>query len=296
MGAFSSKVPWRKVPWGNNEDDLQYVKDYKPAKRNIKHLRVLLYGPVGAGKSSFINSVNIIMQRRNAIPAAASAITSDKSFTKKYQTHRIQIGRGDNKKFYPFVFNDIMGVENGMDSGVCPEDIKLAMKGHVKEGYKFNPVAPLSEGDQYYKNKPSEDDKVHVLVCVLSANAPEIKDSVLQKMSSVRETAADLGIPQMAIITNIDTACPETEKDLKNVYRSTYMQDKMKKFSSAIGIPLNCMFPVKNYSYETRLKDDVDTLIISALRPMIDFGDDFIENIVEQNVEEVNQGIEDEGR
>lgn len=59
------------------------MQGYKPENNSIKHLRVLVYGPVGSGKSSFINSVSSILQGRIAIPAAASAMTSDRSFTAK---------------------------------------------------------------------------------------------------------------------------------------------------------------------------------------------------------------------
>ena len=34
------------------------------------------------------------------------------------------------------VFNDVMGLEEGTNEGVHAEDIKLAMKGRVKEGHK----------------------------------------------------------------------------------------------------------------------------------------------------------------
>ena len=53
----------------------------------------------------------------------------------------------------------------------------------------------------------------------------------------------------------------------------------MGDFSATVGISLNCIFPVKNYSQEITVKDDVDSLILSALKSMIDFGDDFIEKI-----------------
>lgn len=53
---------------------------------------------------------------------------------------------------------------------------------------------------------------------------------------------------------------------------------QMSEFSSAIGIPMNCIFPVKNYSHEISMNPDADTLILSALEKMITFGDDFIEN------------------
>ncbi|KAA8577597.1 hypothetical protein FQN60_007331, partial [Etheostoma spectabile] len=189
--------------------DLQYVKDYEPDHEDIKQIRILLYGPVGAGKSSFINSVSSVVRGRMTTPALASATTSDKSFTKKYVTHKIKKGRGQSKTYYPYVFNDVMGLEKG--DGVRAEDIKLALRGHVKEGYKFNPASALSEGDPGYNPCPSPEDKVHVLVCVLSANAAEFTDSVLQKMADIRELASDM-------------ACPETEKDLKNVYKSKHIK------------------------------------------------------------------------
>ncbi|MEQ2206357.1 hypothetical protein XENOCAPTIV_028395, partial [Xenoophorus captivus] len=91
---------------------------------------------------------------------------------------------------------------------------------------KFNPVSPLTQDDPGYNPTPSADDRIHVLVCVMSANAPQIKSSVLEKMSRVRETASDLGIPQMAMMTHIDEACGETEKNLRNVYKSKHLRKK----------------------------------------------------------------------
>ncbi|XP_069576198.1 interferon-induced protein 44-like [Brachyistius frenatus] len=271
------KQPWREVSWTDNGRDLQYVKDYQPQNEDVKHVRVLLYGPVGAGKSSFINSVSSILKGRMTVPAEASATISNQSHTKMYKTHKFQ--KESRGNFYPLVFNDIMGVEDGTGRGVKVDDIKLAMKGHVMDNYKFNPLSSLSAGDAGYNPSPSPDDRVHVLVCVCSGNASEIKDSVLQKMRDIREAASDLDIPQLAIVTKVDEACSETENDLKNVYKSKYVKKKMSELSSRLGIPLNGIFPVKNYSKEIALKEDVNTLILSALRMIIDFGDDFIDKL-----------------
>uniref|UniRef100_A0A3Q3X3X9 Interferon-induced protein 44-like n=1 Tax=Mola mola TaxID=94237 RepID=A0A3Q3X3X9_MOLML len=186
--------------------------------------------------------------------------------------------RGSPNTYYPFFFNDIMGLEE--NTGVHVEDIKLALKGHVKEGYKFNPRSTLSDGDQFYEPNPTLEDRVHVLVCVLSANVSGGDVPVLQKMTAIREAASDLGIPQVAIITNVDTACGEIENDLQNVYKSKLVKKKVSfNVSATVGIPMNCIFPVKNYSEETAINDDVDVLILNTLRCIIDFGDDFLDKI-----------------
>lgn len=59
--------------------------------------------------------------------------------------------------------------------------------------FQFNAAGPLSDANPGYNKSPSLDDRVHVLVCVLSANSAEITDSVLRKMAEVREMARDLG-------------------------------------------------------------------------------------------------------
>ncbi|XP_027880185.1 interferon-induced protein 44-like [Xiphophorus couchianus] len=271
------RTPWRETSWGgeNKQELLQYVKNFQPQNEEIQAIRVLLHGPVGAGKSSFINSVNNVLQGKMTNEALASSTTSDQSFTKKYQTYKIKKESKDN--FYPFVFNDIMGLEE--KTGVRTDDIKLALEGHVKDGYKFNPISSLSDDEPGYNSSPSISDRVHVLVCIYDANAPQMKSSVLQKMKEVREAASELGIPQLAILTHIDSACGETQKNLRNVYKSKHLKKKMGDFSSSLGIPMNCILPMKNYSHETQLNLDVDTLILSALKLMIDFGDDYADKL-----------------
>lgn len=58
-----------------------------------------------------------------------------------------------------------------------------------------------------------------------------------------------------------------------------FFNTQMEQFSATVGIPMNCIFPVKNYSEEIDINDDVDTLILSTLRRMIDFGNDSINKI-----------------
>ena len=53
----------------------------------------------------------------------------------QYETYIIY--REDQKTTCPFIFNDVMGFEQ--KKGVLVEDIKLALMGHVRDGYKVQP-------------------------------------------------------------------------------------------------------------------------------------------------------------
>ncbi|XP_039637487.1 interferon-induced protein 44-like [Perca fluviatilis] len=266
---FSFSKPWRTINWGDNQSELQYVKDYKP---QTDGLRILLHGPVGAGKSSFVNSVQSVLKGQMCRQALV-ANTSRGCFTKSYTTYKIQKGP---ETFYPFVFNDIMGLTK--DQGVSVDDVKLALKGHVKENYEFNPESTLSEKDLTFYNKhPTANDKVHVLVCVIDANTvSEMSDEIQDKIHNIRMEASKLRIPQVAILTKIDLVCPKIQNNLRNVYETVHIKNKMEELSALVGIPMNCIFPVKNYHEEINLNSDIDSLILSALRNIIDIGNDYL--------------------
>ncbi|KAL3966234.1 hypothetical protein ACER0C_030694 [Sarotherodon galilaeus] len=143
------------------ERELQLVRDYKPHK-DVQHLRIMLHGPPGAGKSSFINSVDSTLRGKIATRALADA-TSE--------------------------------------------------------------------------------------------------------------------IPQIAVITKIDEACPEVKKDIKNTYRSKHLNQLMETVNRNLGILLSCIFLVKNYHKETDTNNDVDSLILSVLKKIIDYGEDYLNDV-----------------
>lgn len=65
----------------DNQSVLQHVKDYKPPTDG-QHIRILLHGPAGAGRSSFIYSVQSVLQGRMCRQALVDK-TSSTSFTRQ---------------------------------------------------------------------------------------------------------------------------------------------------------------------------------------------------------------------
>lgn len=118
----------------------------------------------------------------------------------------------------------------------------------------------------------------------------------------------------MVLLTKIDQHCPEIHSDLENVYKLKSVKQKvllktsnnfllekkqtvepftinnwdlvclvqMKQFEADVGIPMNCIFPVKNYHEEIDLDSKVDSLILSAVRHIIDAGGDYCRRQAEQ--------------
>ncbi|KAL7825430.1 hypothetical protein AOLI_G00326370 [Acnodon oligacanthus] len=258
---------WREMPRNANEM-MQNLKTFKICNEEVSELRFLLHGPQGAGKSSIINTIKSIFENQQYINCAA-AQAFDKSFTLKFDKYPVE----------QFAFYDVMGLVESQDEGMCTGDIISALKGHIKTGYKFRPGSPITEDSRFYIENPGLDSKIHCLVSVLPADKTGlITDGFLKKMRIIREEANELGIPQVVFLTRVDNGCAMTGADLSKIYRSRVIKKKMEECSVNLTVPMNCIFPVKNYHEETQLNDEINCLMLDALTHIVKWANDYLEH------------------
>uniref|UniRef100_A0A7M4FIF5 Interferon induced protein 44 like n=1 Tax=Crocodylus porosus TaxID=8502 RepID=A0A7M4FIF5_CROPO len=243
------------------------VRSYEPYLNSVSQIRILFVGPVGAGKSSFFNSVNSVF--RGYVTNQAITGSDDTS----YRLYPVKDGR--DGKALPVIFCDTMGLEEKLGCGLEINEITNIIKGHIPDRYQFNPAVSICQDSPGYIKNPALKDQIHCVVFVVDGCKIEIlSDTLEQKLKLVRKKVNQLGVPQLICLTKVDELCPLLEDNLAYVYRSKTMRVASAKF----GIPLSQIVPVKNYCSELELTCNIDILILSALRQMIRLADSYLDN------------------
>lgn len=68
------------------------------------------------------------------------------------------------------------------------------------------------------------------------------------------------------------------DEDVRKIYQSQVCKKALETAADVIGIPRGHVFPVKNYEQETQLKTNVSILALAAMRQVLVFADDFLED------------------
>uniref|UniRef100_A0A8C4SYM5 Interferon-induced protein 44-like n=1 Tax=Erpetoichthys calabaricus TaxID=27687 RepID=A0A8C4SYM5_ERPCA len=268
------ETPWRELTSTEEKRNLlkESVVSYKPPTDLVSQARVLLVGPVGAGKSSFISSVCSVFHGRVSIQAMVG--TAARSFTTKFRSYTIKATRGGEAT--PLVLCDMMGLGETDLSGVKMKDVLQVIKGHVPEGYKFNPSDPISSDSKGYVEEPTVKNKIACVAFVLDASrVSAYPEPVQEALKELRLKISDLGVPQVALLTHTDEVCNSVAEDVKYIYQSQVVQDEVYAAGKLLGLPISCIVPVKNYSSELELNCSTDILILSAVDLILQYVDMF---------------------
>ncbi|XP_062306733.1 interferon-induced protein 44-like [Osmerus eperlanus] len=271
--------PWRNIIWEaeRKKELIESIKQYKPIISSVSRAKVLLIGPVGAGKSSFFNSINSIF--RGHVANQALSGSSSTSLTTRFRTYSVKAGR--EGKPLPIILCDTMGLEEATGVGIDVDDVISILKGHMPNRHQFHPSVPLQTVDKSAQLK----DQIHCVAYVIDGCKVSIMSAKMEaKLSAIRWKINRLGIPQLVLMTKVDEACPDVADDLRNIYVSQYIRTKAQEVSVRLGVPLSCVLPVKNYSEELELDLSTDILLLTALVQMLRSTDSYFDDVSELDV------------
>ncbi|XP_076151292.1 interferon-induced protein 44-like [Alosa pseudoharengus] len=270
--------PWRNVTWNAERKKglMETIANWKSGINSVDQARILLVGQVGAGKSSFFNSVNSVF--KGHVTSQANTGTAGTSLTTQFRTYSIR--GGNSKKPLPIVLCDTMGLEEGLNAGLDIEDFTSILKGHVQDRYQFNPSMPLQEEAPGFHKSFTLKDKIHCVVYVIdTAKVKLLPARMIEKFSAFRRKTNQLGIPQLVLMTKVDEACPLVAEDLKNVYCSQNIEAMMREVAAQLGVSMSAVIPVKNYSQELELDLHTDILLLNSVVQMLRVAEGYFDDL-----------------
>ncbi|XP_062573039.1 interferon-induced protein 44-like [Saccostrea cucullata] len=268
--------PWRKFPEFNDEA-VQQVKelivDFEPeSDAELSAVNILLIGQIGAGKSSFFNSVNSIF--RGKITSKARSGSFEHSLTTVFRKYTIKDqNSGHNLKIR---LCDTRGLEE--DFTIDAQEIAYILDGNVPDRYQFNPSSPFTTETFGFIRNPRLGDKIHCVAFVVDGSTIDVMpQKILKQLKELQGRMNQRNIPQVVYLTKLDKVCRKVDEDTSNMFYSPAVRDTVNKVADVMGLPRGHILPIKNYENETSLDPNIDILILKALKQTADFADDYLE-------------------
>jgi len=250
---------------------------YKLLKQSgISHINVLLVGEVGAGKSSFFNTVNSVF--RGYVTSLANAGSLGRSVTTQYREYKVRAG-DDGEKIIKFRFCDTRGLE--AEGGLAISDVEKILEGRVRDQTELTgEIVPNKEG---FRSHPTLENQTHFLAILVGADTLSLMPETLRdKIRKIRELAIQRSISSLVLMTKSDKVCPHTEKDTSKVFHSPEIRDKVLEIGSIFGMPPMNIHPVRNYFSEVEVELPMDILVLTAVRQILRGAHDFLQDMLDR--------------
>ncbi|XP_060578681.1 interferon-induced protein 44-like isoform X2 [Ruditapes philippinarum] len=250
------------------------IHDFLSSDTRFPRVNILLMGPIGVGKSSFFNTINSIF--RGKIFGVARSGSSEHSLTTKFRQYPV-ISKSNSNKEMGFRICDTMGLEP--NHLMEKDNMRYILNGHIEDKFLLDPSRAVAPNTPGFLKQPKLEDQIHCTAIVLDASTVDAADAIkdtIQNIKDMQTVMNSLDVPQVVILTCIDKVCKQTKIDPSNALKSKLIDKTVAKVSEMLGLPQNCIFPVKNYEKECELDPNVDILALLALKGILNSADAFL--------------------
>lgn len=242
--------------WRKHSDDFEWTDTYsEKLKGEVGKIlqgalckpTLLIFGPSGHGKSTFINSVSTISTNRK----------SNKTNSAFTTTHATSVFRRYDLEgcFDSFRIADTKGiVEVEHDNKYLIENIVSIINGHFRPGIEFKAEKFQQEDDgDFYIDSPVESDKVHCVILLFTMKIFVNKGQLfeLNYRSLVRKMSDELNrldIPRIVILTHTDQVDAKVKNDISYIFYKEVVKKAVFTASEWLGVPVENIHPIVNYS------------------------------------------------
>nr|XP_022308769.1 interferon-induced protein 44-like isoform X2 [Crassostrea virginica] len=285
-------VVWKDFPERLDENITRmYLQRFRQLPEQFheesQFVNVTMFGGVGVGKSSFLNTVVTALMDKNRIyrDYLTSPLKTSESKTKTFQLEKLRM---DGGKVLPIRFYDCPGIDKDEDVTMNLDVLEAVINGHVKGDSKFNPVEIRNKYGESYRKDPTFKNAMHCVVFVIKAttNILEPDDETLKKMKDIQgRINGPRKVRQLAIVTYIDEiGVPNT--DMENVFKYSCVKDICNDVAKFLQMDLQSVHPVANYHEDNIPNAAKNALSLMALWDIVECGERHIQKKYEKRFED----------
>jgi len=167
---------------------------------------ILLFGPVGSGKSSLVRSLMEVMSADEDAGGLVPIGTGEGSLSKTLMPYDLEISNADGHVVVAQLW-DTAGIEVGSKSRLYKDGGLLRLlQGHFPA--RTNLMANLDDRTSGYRPMPTEAQQFHGAIMCIAATDVSDEDKT-QSIKEFNQTLRDRGIPSLLAITKVDAYDPD---------------------------------------------------------------------------------------